>query len=129
MLLVLFFTLFCAPCRPPTFAPILVVKLNLAWSPLGPGAEETRSKALIGPYRTRRGAGRGRGGDIEALQYDPGPEFERDGARDPSASSATPSPDLDPDSPGLEQFYSKDVFVLRHGWPSPLVQFLPRLEA
>ncbi len=90
---------------------ILIIKLNPGLVPLGPGAEEARSKSRGASYRTRREPGGTEGGgDIEALQYDPGPEANRDRGLDRSTSS-TPSPDLDPDSPGLEKFYSKDVFV------------------
>ncbi|AEO64994.1 uncharacterized protein THITE_2111458 [Thermothielavioides terrestris NRRL 8126] len=68
-----------------TFARVyLVIQLNPGVTDLGPRAAEHKAKA--------RGRSR-RGRDIEAgLRYE---------AR----------PDDNPDSPGLEQFYSKDVFV------------------
>ncbi|KAI1392327.1 zf-DHHC-domain-containing protein [Hypoxylon trugodes] len=65
---------------------VTTVLLDPGISPLGPQAIQRRERA-----KERRKQGN-RGSDIESQRY-------------------YGSPDPDPDSPGLEQFYTKDVFV------------------
>ncbi|KAK3364410.1 DHHC palmitoyltransferase-domain-containing protein [Lasiosphaeria hispida] len=82
------------------FRLFLVIQFNPGVLPLGPLAVEQRAKQK----EERRKSGmcvRLREGDLEAHQYD-----------------IYSWPDPKPDSPGLEAFYSKDVFVCHtDGWP------------
>lgn len=66
------------------FRVFLVIQFNPGVTPLGPRAEQQKAEAKSRGWRDR---------DLEA------------------ASRYEPRPDDNPDSPGLEAFYSKDVFV------------------
>lgn len=71
---------------------LLVVAFDPGVVPLGPGASNKRRQRRRQRQRQRRLKSASQPDDIEAQPYEPGP-------------------DNNPDSPGLERFYSKDVFV------------------
>lgn len=95
-----------------------IITFDPPYVPLGLSAPPARRDRII---LKEKGRARGRDGDITRGEYDP-----REKSRDIRAG---PGAQNDPDSPGLELFYTKDVFICemdgRPRWCSSCANWKP----